>query len=100
MAAWKFGRCSATAAASRPWRQAARPTAHREDLFTFPSLPGQGARNWRAEPAVRYGVLLRKVWAQTFLMLVWRACWRQGRCALDFLSQVLRGTPAVLAAPL
>jgi transposase len=54
--------------------------------------------------AVRFGVILRKVWggsrtwagarAQAVLMSVWRACWQQGRSALDFLSQLLRGPPA------
>jgi len=33
------------------------------------------------------------------LMWVWRTCWQQGRCALDFLSQLLRGMPAALALP-
>src|SRR5262245_38479758 len=51
----------------------------------------------------RFGVILRKVWggsrtwvgarAQSVLMSVWRTCWQQGRAALDFLSQLLRGTP-------
>jgi hypothetical protein len=30
---------------------------------------------------------------------VWRTCWQQGRSALDFLSQLLRGTPVALALP-
>ena len=61
------------------------------------------ATNWRAELAIRFGVILRKVWggsrtwagarAQSVLMSVWRTCWQQGRCALDFLSQLLRGPP-------
>jgi hypothetical protein len=37
--------------------------------------------------------------AQSVMMLVWRTCWRQGRSALDFLSQLLRGTPVALALP-
>jgi transposase len=83
--------------------------AHRHDLFTFLRLPGLDATNWRAEMAIRFGVILRKVWggsrtwagarAQSVLMSVWRTCWQQGRCALDFLSQLLRGTPAALALP-
>ena len=36
--------------------------------------------------------------AQSVLMSVWRTCWQQGRSALDFLSQLLRGVP--LAVPL
>jgi transposase len=82
---------------------------HRDDLLTFLSEPGLDATNWRAELAIRFGVILRKVWggnrtwvgarAQAVLMSVWRTCWQQGRSALDFLSQLLRGQPAVLALP-
>ena len=59
--------------------------------------------------AIRFGVILRKVWggnrtwpgarAQSVLMSVWRTCWQQGRSALDFLSQLLRGMPVALALP-
>ena len=83
--------------------------AHRGDLFTFLRQPGLDAANWRAELAIRFGVILRKVWggnrtwagarAQSVLMSVWRTCWQQGRSALDFLSQLLRGTPVALALP-
>jgi transposase len=83
--------------------------AHRDDLFTFLGQPGLDATNWRAELAIRFGVILRKVWggnrtwsgarAQSVLMSVWRTCWQQGRSALDFLSQLLRGTPVALALP-
>ncbi len=83
--------------------------AHRDDLFTFLRQPGLDATNWRAELAIRFGVILRKVWggsrtwagarAQAVLMSVWRTCWQQGRSALDFLSQLLRGTLATLALP-
>jgi transposase len=82
---------------------------HRDALFTFLRQPGLDATNWRAELAIRFGVILRKVWggnrtwagarAQAVLMSVWRTCWQQGRSALDFLSQLLRGTPAALAWP-
>jgi transposase len=82
---------------------------HREHLFTFLQVPDLDATNWRAELAIRFGVILRKVWggsrtwvgarAQSVLMSVSRTCWQQGRCALDFLSQLLRGTPVVLALP-
>src|SRR5262249_55855193 len=71
--------------------------------------PGLDATNWRAELAIRFGVILRKVWggnrtwagarAQSVLMSVWRTCWQQGRSALDLLSQLLRGTPVALALP-
>jgi transposase len=83
--------------------------AHRDQLLTFLRQPGLDATNWRAELAIRFGVILRKVWggsrtwagarAQSVLMTVWRTCWQQGRCALDFHSQLLRGTPAALALP-
>ena len=79
------------------------------DLFTFLRQPGLEATNWRAESAIRSGVILRKVWggnrtwagvrAQSVLMSVWRTCWQQGRSALDFLSQLLRGAPVALALP-
>jgi hypothetical protein len=62
------------------------------------------ATNWRAELAIRFGVILREVWggsrtwtgarAPSVLMSVWRTCWQQGRSAVDFLSQLLRGPPS------
>jgi transposase len=83
--------------------------AHRDDLFTFLRQPGLDATNWRAELAIRFGVILRKVWggsrtwagarAQSVLTSVWRTCWQQGRSALDFLSQLLRGMPVSLSLP-
>ena len=83
--------------------------AHRDDLFTFLRQPGLDATNWRAELAIRFGVILRKVWggsrtwagarAQSVQMSVWRTCWQQGRSAPDFLSQLLRGAPVALAWP-
>ena len=82
---------------------------HLHQLLTFLSVPGLDATNWRAELAIRFGVILRKVWggnrtwvgagAQAVLMSVWRTCWQQGRSALDLLSQVLRGKSVVLALP-
>jgi transposase len=70
---------------------------------------GLDATNWRAELAIGFGVILRKVWggsrtwagarAQAVLMSVLRTCWQQARSALDFLSQLFRGTPAALALP-
>jgi transposase len=82
---------------------------HRHDLFTFLRQPGLDATNWRAELAIRFGVILRKVWGgsrtrvgartQAVLMSVWRTCWQQGHSALDFLSQLLRGMPVALALP-
>jgi transposase len=83
--------------------------AHRDDLFTFLRQPGLDATNWRAELAIRFGVILRKVWggsrtwsgarAQSVLMSVWRTCWQQRRSALDLLSQLLRGMPVTSALP-
>ena len=82
---------------------------HRDQLFTFLRQPGLDATNWRAELAIRFGVILRKVWggsrtwvgarAQGVLMSVWRTCWQQGRSALDFLSPLLRGKSVALALP-
>jgi transposase len=82
---------------------------HRDQLLTFLRVPGVDATNWRAELAIRFGVILRKVWggnrtwvgarAQSVLMSVWRTCWQQGCSALDFLSQLLRGRSVVLALP-
>jgi transposase len=82
---------------------------HFDQLFTFLRHPGLDATNWRAELAIRFGVILRKVWggsrtwvgarAQSVLMSVWRTCWQQSRSALDCLSQLLRGIPIVLACP-
>jgi transposase len=75
--------------------------AHHDGLFTFLRQAELDGTSWRAELAIRFGVILRKVWggsrtwagarAQSVLMSVWRTCWQQGRCALDFLSQLLRG---------
>jgi transposase len=80
---------------------------HREQLFTFLRVPGLDATNWRGEQAIRWGVILRKVWggnrtergaqAQSVLMSIWRTCWQRGISALDWLSQRLRA-PAVLQA--
>jgi transposase len=83
--------------------------AHRDDLFTFLRKLGLDATNRRAELAIRFGVILHKVWggsrtwagarAQAVLMSVWRTCWQRGRSALDFLSLLLRGAPVALALP-
>jgi transposase len=82
---------------------------HIDDLLTFLRYPGVDATNWRAELAIRFGVILRKVWggnrtwagahAQAVLMSLWRTCWQQGRSALDLLSQLLRGQPTALPLP-
>jgi transposase len=82
---------------------------HRKELFTFLDFPGLDATNWRAELAIRFGVILRKVWGgsrtwvgartQGILMSVWRTCWQQARNAVDYVSQVLRGHIVPLALP-
>jgi transposase len=82
---------------------------HLEQIFTFLYFHGLDATNWRAEQAIRFGVILRKVWggnrtwagahAQAVLMSVWRTCWQQGRNAIDLLSRVLRGQRVRLARP-
>ena len=85
------------------------PTRQRGQLLTFLRQPGLDATNWRVELAIRFGVVLRKVWggsrtwagarAQAVLMSVWRTCWQQGRSALDFLSQLLRSGPVLAGLP-
>jgi transposase len=73
---------------------------HKDDLLTFLKHPGLDATNWRGELAIRFGVILRKVWggnrtwtgarAQAVLMSVWRTCWQRGQNAINFLSHLLR----------
>jgi transposase len=82
---------------------------HREELFTFLRQPRLAATNWRAELAIRFGVILRKVWggsrtwvgarAQSVLISVWRTCWQRGQSAFDFFSQIPRSGPVTLALP-
>lgn len=82
---------------------------HLDEVFTFLYLPGLDATNWRAEQAIRYGVILRKVWggnrtwaganAQAVLMSVWRTGWQQGRNAINLLSRLLRGQRVRLLQP-
>jgi len=82
---------------------------HIGEFFTYLRIPGLDATNWRAEQAMRFGVILRKVWggnrtwagakAQAILMSVWRTCWQQGRTAFDFFSHLLRGRIEPLAQP-
>src|SRR5262249_5898557 len=82
---------------------------HRAELFTFLCQPRLDATNWQAELAIRFGVILRKVWggsrtwagarAQSVLMSAWRTCWQQRRAALEFLSQLFRGTRVASALP-
>jgi hypothetical protein len=72
--------------------------------------PGLDATNWRAELAISFGILLRKVWgasrtwagarARSVLMSVWQTYWQQGHSALNFLGQFPRSGPMTLALPL
>ena len=67
---------------------------HRDGLFTVLRQPGLDATNWRAKLAIRFGVILRKVWggsrtwhgarAQAVLMSVLRTSWQRGRSATPF----------------
>jgi transposase len=74
---------------------------HLDQLFTFLRFPGLDATNWRAEQAIRWGG--NRTWtgarAQAVLMSVWRTCGQQGRSAVDWLSQLLRGQPVPLVLP-
>src|SRR5262249_38887445 len=82
---------------------------HRDELFTFLRQPGLDATNWGAELPTRFGVILRRAWGggrtgggaggRSVLRSVWRPGWQKGRSALDFLSQLPRGTPMTLALP-
>ena len=82
---------------------------HIDAHFKYLRRLGVDATNWRAEQAMRFGVILRKVWggnrtwtgadAQAILMSIWRTCWQQGRTALDYLSHLLRGQITPLAQP-
>jgi hypothetical protein len=47
--------------------------AHRDDLFTILRQPGLAATNWRAELAIRFGVIPRKVWGGSRTWVVCRA---------------------------
>ena len=83
--------------------------AHRDDRLTFLRPPGLDATNWGAELAIRFGVILRKVWggsrtwagarARAVLRSVWRTCCQLGRSALQSLSQLLGGQPVALSRP-
>jgi len=82
---------------------------HINQFFTFLHVPGVDATNWRAELAMRFGVILRKVWggnrtwagadAQAVLMSIWRTCWQRRVNALDFVSDRLRRRAIPAALP-
>jgi transposase len=74
---------------------------HRNHLFTFLTTPGLDATNWRAEQAMRAGVVNRKVWggnrtesaahAQAVLMTILATARQHGRDTLALMSNLLCG---------
>jgi transposase len=80
---------------------------HRRHLFTFLTTPGLDATNWRAEQAMRAGVVNRKVWggnrteagasAQAVLMTLLATARQHGRDTLALMSKLLRGHQPRLA---
>jgi transposase len=82
---------------------------HSDQWFTFLEVNKLDATNWRAEQAMRFGVILRKVWggnrtwagakAQAVLMSVWRTCEQRGQAALDYVSTLLRQQTVPVALP-
>jgi transposase len=89
----------------RPWRSPAnrRLAAHllreRDAVFTFLYCPGLEATNWRAEQAIRFMVVARKVWGgnrpaagaatQSILLSVLQTCHQQNRPVLPVLEELL-----------
>ena len=73
---------------------------HFEEWFTFVFDPRVEATNWKAEQAIRPGVVNRKVWGgnrteagakgQGILMSVLETCRRQLQPVVDFVSETLR----------
>ena len=73
---------------------------HFASWFTFLTDAAVPATNWEAEQAIRPAVVNRKVWggnrteagaqAQGILSSVLQTCKKQGKAALDFISQTLR----------
>jgi len=73
---------------------------HFASWFTFLTSAAVPATNWEAEQAIRPAVVNRKVWggnrteagaqAQGILSSVLQTCKKQGKVALDFVSQTLR----------
>jgi transposase len=84
-------------------RFAAHLWKHREQVFAHLRHQEMEATNNQGERAIRPAVILRKVWggsrtargadAQAILTSVLRTCVQQGKCGLDFLSEVLRAPP-------
>jgi transposase len=82
---------------------------HLDEFFTFLQIPGVDATNWRAEHALRFAVVNRKVWggnrtavgaeAQAILLSVWRTAWQRAVPVIDRVSRVLKSPVSVLALP-
>jgi hypothetical protein len=72
-----------------------------------PRQPGLDPTNGKAELATRFGGIPRMVWggnrtwtgARSVPLSTGRTCWQRGRSALDFLSQLLCGTPMTPGLP-
>lgn len=74
---------------------------HLGEWFTFLEVDGLDATNWRAEQAIRPGVVNRKVWggnrtprgarAQGVLTSILATCAQAARDSIDFFAQLLRG---------
>lgn len=80
-----------------------------DQFFTFLAIPGVDATNWRAEHALRFAVVNRKVWggnrtaggakAQAILLSVWRTAWQRAVPVIDAVSRLLRIPVPALALP-
>jgi transposase len=80
-----------------------------DQFFTFLTIPGVDATNWRAEHALRFAVVNRKVWggnrtatggeAQGILLSVWRTAGQRQVPVIDAVSQVLKSPVPLLALP-
>jgi transposase len=110
LGAWGPGSTSRVAGATRypPNRRLlnhlARERAH---LFTFLTILGVEATNWRAEHAIRPAVVTRKTWggnrtwtgAATWQVLtsVVRTASQQGHDPVDLLARLLRAPDPIVA---
>ena len=82
---------------------------HIWEWFWFLLEPGIDATNWRAEQALRLGVINRKVWggnrdesgrlSQQILMSVVATCSQQKVCPIDYMSRSLRTWSPQLIPP-
>lgn len=87
-------------------RLAAHLEKHVKSLFTFLSLPGLDATNWRAEQAIRPAVVNRKVWGgnrtwrgahiQSILTTTLVTCHQQAIDVINFLKKNLTAPHPVL----